>query len=117
MVRRHPQVREQKRLAARLYALSIQLNSHEYRIDLRKHLRIIGLQDPALLVYVVLIEDAKVAVMLGIVASTSPRLEGTGALHAWLLVEIVSVKDEGFALGVEDAPKRLLRISVLCHVV
>ena len=55
--------------------------------------------------------------MLPVTAAATPSLKGSRVLDAWLLIEVISIEDERFVLGIENATKRLLCVAALGHIV
>jgi hypothetical protein len=89
----------------------------EDRVDLGNGLCVVRLQHPAFLVRVILIKEAQAYGVLPVGAAAAPGLKDPGLLDAGLLIQIVSIEDERFVLGVEHAPEGLLRIPALADVV
>jgi hypothetical protein len=65
---------------------------HEDGINLVQHLRIVELEDPALLAQRILIKDTQVEGLLGVRPAPALGLE-CGAFRSRLLVEVVSVEN------------------------
>src|SRR5258708_32341018 len=117
MVGLDAKVGEEQGFATWMRAAAVRLHSHKHSVDLSKGLGIVGFQYPALLVGVVLVEDAEVDCLIPLWPSATPRLEAAAAWDPWLLIQILGVQNERFALGVEDAPKGLLGVTRLGHVI
>ena len=105
MVGLNAEVGEEQGLAAGMWAAAIRLDGDKHGVDLGQGLGVIGFQDPALLVSVVLIEDAEIHGVVAIRSSAPPGLECACAFDARLLIEIVCIKDERFAAGIKPRPK------------
>jgi hypothetical protein len=58
-------------------AFAIGLNGYEHSVDLLQRLRVVELQDPALLADVVLIKDTQVEGLLGVRSAPAPGLKGS----------------------------------------
>src|SRR4029077_20097634 len=84
----------QKRLAARLIASAVGLDSDEYRVNLRKCFGIFRLQNPTFLRRVVFVKNAEINRLLKVGAATSPRLKCRGMILTLLLIEVVGVKNQ-----------------------
>jgi hypothetical protein len=85
--------------------------------DLGNGLGIVRLQDPAFPDRVIHMEETQADGVLPVSPATSPGLKDAGLLDAGLLIEIVTIEDERFALGVEHAPEGLLGVAALPDVV
>ena len=92
MVGLNAKVGEEQGLAAGMCATTIRLDGHKHGVNLRQRLGVIGLQDPTLLVRVVLIEDAEIHGMIPIRPSAPRGLECACAFDARLLIEIVCIE-------------------------
>ena len=109
--------REKQGLAARFLTPAVRLHCHEDRINVLKRARVFELEYPALLGSSVLIKDAKAKRLLLVCPTPAPSLERTGIPHAWLLIQVIGIKDEGFPFRMEHTAVRFLRRSIPSHVV
>ena len=75
MVRCHPQICEQQRLAAWLYALPVRLDRHKHCIDAETGFSRRRTSRSNVVCYVVLIEDAEVAIVLRVAYRSCPGPE------------------------------------------
>src|SRR5271156_6460282 len=114
---RELQVSVEHWLAARFVTSAVRFYGHENGIDLFKHIRIIEFQDPAFLRRVILIENSKIDSLTSVRTAPSPGLKCAGASGARLLVQVVGVKDERFALGIKHSSGRLPGRTVARYVV
>ena len=94
MVGVETEVGEEQRLGGWLRAPAVWLDRDKHSIDLRNRLCVIELQHPALLVGIILIEEAEADSVLPVGSVASPRLKCAGLPDTPLLVEIVAVEDE-----------------------
>src|SRR5215470_2365266 len=108
---------EEQLLAAWMLASSVGLGRHKDCVNIFKRFGIVGLQNPALLVQVVLIQYAQTASLLLVRPSSSPHLEGAGILQSRLAVKIIGVEDQLFPAGVEDSAVGLAGFPFAVHVV
>src|SRR5260370_42411739 len=112
-----PQRREKELLSAGVVAPAVWFYSYKYRIDFFECLRVGGFQYPTLLAGVIHIEDAKIQGLFLVGTAPAPSLERTRVLESRLLVQIVGVKNQRFALRIEHAPIRLIRFAGSRHIV
>src|SRR5580698_3358929 len=98
-------------------ASAVRLDRHVNSIDVGESLWILGPQHPALLRGVIGVENAEAHGVLSLWAPPSPCLEGVRILETGLLVEIVGIEDQRFALGIEDPAEGPLGLSTFRHVV
>jgi len=82
MIGCQPKICEEQRFATWFRAFSIGLDGYEHCVDLREGRWIVRLQNPPLLILIILIEDPKIDIVLLIDPFTSPRLEGARELDA-----------------------------------
>src|SRR5262245_17534298 len=103
MVWINSEIGEKKRLAAWLWTSSIGLNRHKHRIDLGESLRIVALQYPPFPGGAVLEENSQIKSSFGLGASPAPGLKCVRILESGLVIEIIGIKDERFAVGVKHS--------------
>src|SRR5712664_2327806 len=111
MVGIDPQRSEKELLSAWVMAPAVWFYSHKHRIDFFECLRVGGFQYPTLLGGVIHIEDAKIQRLFLVGTAPAPGLKRARVLESRLLVQIVGVKNQRFALRIEDAPIRLIRFA------
>ena len=75
-------------------------------IDFHQHLRVIELRIQRFLPTVSLTKEDKVQRLLGIWAAPAPDLRGSGVGSRLLVVQIVSIENQGLTGRVEDAAIR-----------
>jgi len=63
------------------------------------------------------LEEAQANGVLPVSAAASPGLKDSGLLDAGLLIEVVSIEDERFVLGIEHAAEGLLGVARLAYVI
>src|SRR5260370_17518242 len=112
-----PQRSEKELLADGGVTPAVWFYIYKYRIDFFECLRVGGFQYPTLLAGVIHIEDAKIQGLFLVGTAPAPSLERTRVLESRLLVQIVGVKNQRFALRIEDAPIRLIRFAGSRHIV
>src|ERR1700683_5463371 len=117
VVRINLQISKQQRLAARLAATARGLNGHKDGVDLLERLGVVKLHNPPFLGGAILKKDSKVHGFLHVRSAAAPGLEGSRVPDSGLLVQVIGVEEQRFALGVEDAPARLLCRAVASHVI
>jgi hypothetical protein len=117
VIRVEVKICEQQRLAAWLRATTLRLDRDKDSVNLGDRLCVVELQNPALLVRVIFVEEAQTDGVLPIGAAAAPGLESASLLDAGLLVEVVSVENERFVFGIEDPPEGLLCIARLRDIV
>ena len=109
MVRTDAEVCEQQLFAARVLASSVRFHGHKNSIDIFERLGIVGLQNPALLAYVVFVKDSETPGLLLVRPFPPPGLKRARVLNSGLCVQIESVEDQPLPLRVKDAAVRLVR--------
>ncbi len=106
MIRFPAQVSVQNPLTMRSIGLAlVRLQRHEDGINLRELLRVVHLQRPSLLHFVIRVENAKAFHAVRLSELLSPDLIGLVGVHQLSVVLIKGVDDERFSLGQEDAAK------------
>src|SRR5580704_15652233 len=114
---RELQISVEHRLAAWFVTSTLRFYGHENGVDLFKHIRIIEFQNPAFLRRVILIENSKIDSLASVRSAPAPCLERAGVSGPRLLVQVVGVKNEGFALGIKHSSGRLSSRAVPRYVV
>jgi hypothetical protein len=117
VIRTEAKIREEEWLPAWLRAAALGLDRNEHRVDLGNGVGVVRLQHPAFLARVVLIKKSEANGVLPVGAPAAPGLKDASLLDAGLLIEIVSIEDERFVLGVENSAEGLLCIPALADIV
>src|ERR1700730_5350367 len=116
MIGLHTQVCKQELFTAGFPAAALRLHGDKNGINLIKGLRIIELENPALVGCGVNVENAQVHGLGYIWPTPPPRLKGASLAESWLLVQVVGIENQRFSLRVEDSSKWLLRFSIAPYV-
>ena len=111
------QIGEKERLATWFVTASIGLHCYKYRVDLSERFRVVALQNPAFFGSAVLVENSQINRLFLFRSAPAPSLKSTGTLHFGLAIQIVGVKDEGFAFCIKHTPIRLLCLATPRHVI
>src|ERR1700727_443033 len=110
-------VGKQKWFSGGTVASAVRLDGDKDGVNLSQCFSIVGLHDPAFLGGIVLIEDSELGSEVPVGPSLSPGFVGAGLLHARVLVQIVSVKDQRLSFGEENASGGFPSVSVVLHVI
>src|SRR6266480_702387 len=109
MIGAYAKVGEQQLLAARMVTSAIGFDGYENGVNIFQGLRIVGLQNPALLADIIFIEDAKTESLLLVRSFPAPGLKGLRILKARLCIQIEGIKDQRLSFCVEHATVSLVR--------
>src|SRR5580698_653299 len=118
MIGSHSQRSGEKLTTARFVTPTRRFNSHENSLDLIENLRIIELQLPPTVVFVVFVKNTHAQGMVFVSLLQTPGLECAGGAHSRLLIQIEGIEDERFVLGVENAAEGFRRpiVAVAIHI-
>src|SRR5450755_4932413 len=112
MVWTDAKVGKQQLLSARMRTSPVRFDGHEISVNVVEGFGIVRFQNPALLAYVIFIEDAEAARWLLVRSFPPPRLKGSRVLNTRLRIQIERIEDQRLALGVKDPAVRLFRSSL-----
>src|SRR5580692_2328460 len=105
----------EERLTRGLWTAPSWLDCDEYRVYFFQLFGVIRPKKPATVGFVVEIKNSQASRGLCIV-TFSPYLEGTRLWSIFLIVEIESVKNKGFAMGIKYPPKRRTSPAVAVNI-
>ena len=97
-------------------ASAIRLNGNEDRVDVLERLGVVGLEHPALLADVILIEDSQTPRFLFVRSFAAPGLKCVRRWNTGLRIQVERIKDQTLAFGIEHPPIGFCR-SFLGNVV
>src|SRR5581483_8996991 len=117
VVRLRPEGREQELLTAWLLAAARRFDGYEDGVNLRQRLWIVEFQHPALVRFVVEIEDPHVERAFIGEPAPAPGLEYAGITQRRFLVQIERVENERLPFRIENAPEGLLLVTGAIHVI
>ena len=100
--------KQQRSFAGWFVASAVWLDGDEYGVNLCERFGVVEPQHQVFLGSVVDIEDAEIQCLLPVRSAPPPSLESAGILDPWLLVEIISVKNQRLFFAVKDAAVALL---------
>src|SRR5579864_7453507 len=113
------QQRVQERLSSWLVAATMGFDRNKNSINFGELFRIIQTKNPTAVRFAVQVQNPEIRWMIllvGLGISLSPNLESTGRLDTRLMVEIKGIKDQRFALGIEDTAKGLAGTATTVHI-
>src|SRR5262245_25329923 len=107
--------RSQQLLTRRLSTAAPRFHGDKHLINLSQHIRVVELQDPAILRRVVKIEDTETARCLRAAVLLSPDLE-IHSVNVAPILQVVRVEDQSLALRVKDASRYRPHFPWTAHV-
>src|SRR6266478_7797889 len=117
MIRRSGmQIGEEERFVRRFLAPPFRLQSHKDGINLFQYFRIIRLENPTAIGFVIHVEDSQANWSRLARAWAPPSLNGLCFTIARLLIQIEGIKNQGFSPRIENTPEGLLGLTLRIDV-